>query len=57
MLVLPNYAENYASTIQPRPQGFSPKKWVGPHPCFKGKALGTRLSTIDQSLPIIDNNR
>ena len=49
---------------QPRPQGFSLKKWVypthflrekpwgqgwelismgGPHPFFKGKALGTRL--------------
>ena len=27
---------------QPRPQGFSLKKWVG-HPFFKGKALGTRL--------------
>ena len=26
---------------QPRPQGFSLKKWVGPF--FKGKALGTRL--------------
>ena len=25
---------------QPRPQGFSLKKW---HPFFKGKALGTRL--------------
>ena len=34
------------STIQPRPQGFYLKKWVGrekPHPFFKGKALGTRL--------------
>ena len=33
-------------TIQPRPQDFSLKKWVGwerPHPFFKGKALGTRL--------------
>ena len=29
---------------QPRPQGFSLKKWVGPHPFFKGKALGTRLT-------------
>ena len=28
---------------QPRPQGFSLKKWVAPHPFFKGKALGTRL--------------
>ena len=27
---------------QPRPQGFSVKKWVG-RPFFKGKALGTRL--------------
>ena len=34
---------------QPRPQGFSLKKWVGlfpPHPFFKGKALGTRLVSI-----------
>ena len=29
---------------QPRPQGFSLKKWVGPHPFFEGKALGTRLA-------------
>ena len=29
--------------LQPRSQGFSLKKWVGPHPFFKGKALGTRL--------------
>ena len=28
---------------QPRPQGFSLKKWVAPHPIFKGKAQGTRL--------------
>ena len=33
---------------QPRPQGFSLKKWVGwagvaPHPFFEGKALWTRL--------------
>ena len=28
---------------QPRPQGFSLKKWVGPPPFFEGKALGTRL--------------
>ena len=28
---------------QPRPQGFSLKKWV-PHLFFKGKALGTRLA-------------
>ena len=28
---------------QLRPQGFSLKKWVGPHPFFKGKALRTRL--------------
>ena len=28
---------------QPRPQGSNLKKWVGPHPFFKGKALGTRL--------------
>ena len=25
------------------PQGFSLKKWVGPHPIFEGKSLGTRL--------------
>ena len=31
---------------QPRPQGFS-LKWVGPHPFFKGKALGTRLRRCD----------
>ena len=33
-------------TIQPRPQDFSLKKWVGwerPHLFIKGKALGTRL--------------
>ena len=36
---------------QPRPQGFSLRKWVGrekalfpPHPFFEGKALGTRLA-------------
>ena len=29
--------------LQPRPQGFSLKKWVAPHPFFEGKALGTRL--------------
>ena len=28
---------------QPRPQGFSLKKWVWPHPFFEGKTLGTRL--------------
>ena len=28
---------------QPRPQGFSLKIWVWPHPFFKRKALGTRL--------------
>ena len=28
---------------QPRPQGFSLKKWVGPTHIFKGKAVGTRL--------------
>ena len=32
----------YGSGGQPRPQGFSLKKW--PHPFFKEKALGTRLS-------------
>ena len=32
--------------VQPRPQGFSLKKWVGPHPFFKGKALGTRLHGV-----------
>ena len=35
---------------QPRPQGFSVKKWVGrafsrPTHFFKGKALGTRLAS------------
>ena len=29
--------------MQPRPQGFSLKKWSRPHPFFEGKALGTRL--------------
>ena len=29
--------------FQPHPQGLSLKKWVGCHPFFKGKALGTRL--------------
>ena len=33
----------YRKFPQPRPQGFSLKKWVGPNPFFKGKALGTRL--------------
>ena len=33
-----------AARRQPRPQGFSLKKWVGPHPFFEGKALGTRLA-------------
>ena len=44
-----------ASYIQPHPQGFSLKKWVGrewkwvgpPHPIFKGKALETRLSYME----------
>ena len=31
------------STSQPRPQGFSLKKWVKRYPFFEGKALGTRL--------------
>ena len=36
--------------VQPRPQGFSLKKMGGaPHPFFKGKALGTRLTKV--SLP------
>ena len=30
-------------STQPRPQGFSLKKWVA-HPFFKGKALGMRLT-------------
>ena len=40
-------------TTQPRPQGFSLKKWVGPHPFFEGKALGTRLWTTRSSLVCI----
>ena len=32
--------------MQLRPQGFSLKKWVGPHPFFEGKALGTRLQLM-----------
>ena len=31
--------------LQPRPQGFSLKKW--PLPFFKGKALGTRLGLLE----------
>ena len=33
--------KTYDVTSQPRPQGFSLKKWVGPF--SKGKARGTRL--------------
>ena len=40
-LVQPKYSCE-ANLYQPRPQGFSLKKWVG-HPLFEGKALGTRL--------------
>ena len=29
---------------QPRPQGFSLKKWVGPHPFFKGKSPGGEVA-------------
>ena len=39
-------AVNLFSINDPRPQGFSLKKWVGlfpPHPFCKGKALGKRL--------------
>ena len=36
----------FCALIQPRPQGFSLKNWVLPHPFFKGKALGTRLALI-----------
>ena len=32
--------------MQLRPQGFSLKKWVRPHPFFEGKALGTRLQLM-----------
>ena len=32
---------------QPRLQRFSLKKWVGPHPFFEGKALGTRWRFAD----------
>ena len=39
----PLYALYFMYFDQPRPQGFSLKKWVAPHPFFKGKALGTRL--------------
>ena len=49
---------------QPRPQGFSLKKWVGPHPVFEGKALGTRLmlnsncrGCWQRSLPLPDLSR
>ena len=33
----------FVVNFQPRPQGFSLKKWGRPHPFFEGKALGTRL--------------
>ena len=39
-----------AGHLQPRPQGFSLKKWA-PHP-FKGKALGTRLGHLPTPGPI-----
>ena len=32
--------------MQLRPQGFSLTKWVGLHPFFEGKALGTRLKLM-----------
>ena len=35
------FAKKFLLRKQPRPQGFSLKKWVGPF--FEGKALGTRL--------------
>ena len=36
-----------AKNIQPRPQSFSLKKWLGPpYPFFEGKTLGTRLKNI-----------
>ena len=39
----------FVCLVQPRPQGFSLKKWVGlflPHPFFEGKALGMRLCLV-----------
>ena len=33
------------ASLQPRPQGFSRKKWV-----IKGKALGTRLASLARTL-------
>ena len=39
--VLKNLLKHFKT--QPRSQGFSLKKWVGRHPFFEGKALGTRL--------------
>ena len=33
--------------VQPCPQDFSLKKWVGRHPFFEAKALGTRLYDSD----------
>ena len=39
------YRTENDTCTQPRPQGFSLKKWVGRHhPFLKGKALGTRLT-------------
>ena len=35
--------------FQPRPHGFSLKKWAAPHPFFKSKALGTRLPGFHQN--------
>ena len=45
-LVFPSRPKPHFPSLsnQPRSQGFSLKKWVGPpHPFFEGKALGTRL--------------
>ena len=55
----------FPDSIQPRPQGFSLKKWVGPgkgwggafsrpHPFFEGKALGTRLDSIERVLRVLE---
>ena len=41
--------------VQPRPQCFSLKKWVGPHPFFKGKgkkgkSTGDEVDFVGKSL-------
>ena len=42
------------STPQPRPQGFSFKKWLTPHPFFEGKAPGRVCPPPTPSQPLWD---